>query len=84
MNYCTNKHIHLDWDIAMSTEDGLWESETAEVAVFDPDDKLIDMAYDQVHGYVHADEIVDLMALVAEGDKNAIEVYFKIEENVRV
>jgi hypothetical protein len=83
MNYCTNRHIHLDADIAMSTEDGLWESETAEVAVFDPDDKLIDMAYNTVHGHVHADEIVDLMALVAEGDENAIEVYFKTEENVR-
>jgi squalene cyclase len=87
MNYCTNRNTDTNWDtnwdIAMSAKDGLWESDTAEVAVFDPDDKLIDMAYDQVHGHVHADEIVDLMALVAEGDENAIEVYFKTEENVR-
>ena len=90
INYCTNRDINANWDIAMSAKDGLWESETAEVAVFDPDDKLIDMAYDQgrapkspserMQGHVHADEIVDLMALVAEGDENAIEVYFKTED----
>jgi squalene cyclase len=84
MNYCTNRNTDTNWDtnwdIALSAKDGLWESDTAEVAVYDPDDKLIDMAYNQVHGHVHADEIVDLMALVAEGDENAIEVYFKTKD----
>jgi hypothetical protein len=82
MNYCTNRHIHLDEDIAMSTEDGLWESETAEVAVYDPDNKRINIAHNNtVHGHVHADGIVDLMTLVAEGNESAIEVYFKTEDH---
>ena len=81
MNYCTNRDINTNWDIAMSAKDGLWESDTAEVAVFDPDNKRINIAHNNtVHGHVHADEIVDLMALVAEGDENAIEVYFKTED----
>ena len=80
MNYCTNRGTNTNWNIAMSVKDGIYESETAEVAVFDPDDKLINMAYDQVQGHVYADEIVDLMALVAEGDENAIEVYLKTED----
>ena len=87
MNYCTNRNTDTNWDtnwdIAMSAKDGLWESETAEVAVFDPDNKIINMAdidnnVDQVHGHVHADGIVDLMTLVAEGNEGAIEVYFNL------
>jgi hypothetical protein len=80
INYCTNRDINANWDIAMSAKDGMWESETAEVAVFDPDDKIIDMDDNQVHGHVHADGIVDLMTLVAEGNEGAIEVYFKTED----
>ena len=78
INYCTNRDINANWDIAMSAKDGMWESETAEVAVFDPDDKIIDMDDNQVHGHVHADGIVDLMTLVAEGNEGAIEVYFNL------
>ena len=83
INYCTNRDINANWDIAMSTEDGLWESETAEVAVYDPNNKIINMAdrdnnVEQVHGHVHADGIVDLMTLVAEGNAGAIKVYFNL------
>jgi hypothetical protein len=86
INYCTNRDINANWDIAMSAKDGLWESETAEVAVYDPDNKIINMAdrdnnVEQVHGHVHADGIVDLMTLVAEGNEGAIEVYFKTEDH---
>jgi hypothetical protein len=81
INYCTNRDINANWDIAMSAKDGLWESETAEVAVFDPDNNKIDMDDNQVHGHVHADGIVDLMTLVAEGNEGAIEVYFNLESH---
>ena len=81
INYCTNRDINANWDIAMSAKDGLWESETAEVAVYDPDNTIIDMDDNQVHGHVHADGIVDLMTLVAEGNEGAIEVYFKTEDH---
>ena len=84
MNYCTNRGTNTNWDIAMSVKDGVYESETAEVAVYNPDNKRINLTHNNtVYGNVYADDIVDLIALVSEGNESSIEVYFKRVEFLR-
>lgn len=67
-NYCDHYRRH-EW-YAAKNADHSWESNTAEVAVLDPSDKFVswtpgERVVDDVQGYLSADKVAELIALVS-------------------
>lgn len=67
-NYCDPVHPSgrmAPHDAPLSTADGTWQSSTAEVAAWDSEGNWHRCGYDQVKGYLSADEVSEFINFVA-------------------
>jgi len=76
MNYCERKNEILESSSTTSDMEKMFpemgmhmvESPNAEIAIWDKDGKWFDFGYDDVKGWVEADEIAEWIALIQYAD----------------
>ena len=79
MNYCEHRSLSLDSkDLDGPMKHNRWESELAEIAIFGKDGLLNIAEHDQVIGWVSADNVAKVIAIVSSSStENEIETKIK-------
>ena len=76
MNYCSKQTYNTDID---PTKERIWESTSAEVAVFDTDGEIVSIGdEDQIIGWLSPDEVAKVIEIVATAHTD-IEIQVKLE-----
>ncbi len=73
-NYCEKR----DADFGLSEKSKFWESCSAEIAIFYKDDSMVSLGQDTVEGWVSADQVAKVIAIVQSAKtKNEIKEKYK-------